>query len=481
LEDIQYHLKTQLGISEENYKHCQCFPIYGTGQGSGNSPTVWLVISSVLFNCYEEKAYGAVFESPDCTIRMKLFRSGFVDDTAGYVNKFLEDFSPSPKEMIRMLTHDSQLWSDLLWTSGGALELPKCMYHYWHYQFTLPGRPYLQASQIGPDFFIKTGDRTQTEKVPSLSAYKLYKTLGYYKSPCGSQAKQLQVLMTQCDYHARIVSTSAMTRTEAWTYYFSMYLTSPGYPLPLSHFSASEFQNIERKSLSALIAKCSFNQNKSCQVIFGPARLNGGGFRPFYTEQGAGQLQFMFKHWTSQLPLRSFLRIAVTWAHLLTGVSYSIFYKVHSILPHFDESHWLRSLRNFLRTVNGRLSFEDPFIPPIQRKHDSYIMDHVLASNEFKPHKIRSINYCQLYLQAVTISDIANASGTRIADGILKGDLSLVPSHTKWHLVNQAKPDRTTWRVWRRACNLFSTSGTLHIDLSDWNKSPSKQQLSWSF
>jgi hypothetical protein len=92
----------------------------------------------------------------------------------------------------------------------------------------------------------------------------------------------------------------------------------------------------------------------------------------------------------------------------------------------------------------------------------TYIMDHVLASNEFKPHEIRSINYCRLYLQAVTISDIANASGTRIADGILKGDLSLVPSRTKWHLVNQAKPDRTTWRVWRRACDLFSTSGTLY-------------------
>jgi hypothetical protein len=39
---------------------------------------------------------------------MKLFRSGFVDDTAGYVNQFLEDIPPSPEKMIRMLTHDSQ-------------------------------------------------------------------------------------------------------------------------------------------------------------------------------------------------------------------------------------------------------------------------------------------------------------------------------------------------------------------------------------
>jgi hypothetical protein len=47
LEDVRYHLQTKLGISTGNYQHCQTSPIYGTGQGSGNSPTVGLVISSI--------------------------------------------------------------------------------------------------------------------------------------------------------------------------------------------------------------------------------------------------------------------------------------------------------------------------------------------------------------------------------------------------------------------------------------------------
>jgi hypothetical protein len=57
LEEVKYHLKTQLGVSEDHYKHYQISPVYGTGQGSGNSPTVWLVISSILFICYSEKAH----------------------------------------------------------------------------------------------------------------------------------------------------------------------------------------------------------------------------------------------------------------------------------------------------------------------------------------------------------------------------------------------------------------------------------------
>ena len=88
LEEVKYHLKTQLRVSDEFYQHCTITPIYGTGQGSGNSPTIWLVVSSILFTCYSKRAYGARFESPDRSICLDLFRVGFVDDTCGYVNEF---------------------------------------------------------------------------------------------------------------------------------------------------------------------------------------------------------------------------------------------------------------------------------------------------------------------------------------------------------------------------------------------------------
>jgi hypothetical protein len=52
---------------DEHSQHCARFPIYSTGQGSGNSPMVWLVISSILFDCCEDKAHSSTFESPDGT------------------------------------------------------------------------------------------------------------------------------------------------------------------------------------------------------------------------------------------------------------------------------------------------------------------------------------------------------------------------------------------------------------------------------
>jgi hypothetical protein len=59
LQECKYKLKTLLGISDKLYKHCKIFPIYGTGEGSGNSPAIWCIISSVLFDCHASQAYGA--------------------------------------------------------------------------------------------------------------------------------------------------------------------------------------------------------------------------------------------------------------------------------------------------------------------------------------------------------------------------------------------------------------------------------------
>ena len=52
LATAHYKVKTMLGISEEGYSHCEAHPIYGTGQGSRNSPTCWLLICSTLFECF---------------------------------------------------------------------------------------------------------------------------------------------------------------------------------------------------------------------------------------------------------------------------------------------------------------------------------------------------------------------------------------------------------------------------------------------
>jgi hypothetical protein len=59
LELAEYRIRTDLGIAPEGYRHTPENPIYGTGQGSCNSPAIWCFISCLLYDCYDEIAHKA--------------------------------------------------------------------------------------------------------------------------------------------------------------------------------------------------------------------------------------------------------------------------------------------------------------------------------------------------------------------------------------------------------------------------------------
>jgi hypothetical protein len=135
LEETKYKLKASLGVSDKFYKNCQAFPIYGTGQGSRNSPDIWCIVSSVLFSCHKENAHGAYFCTPDQQMLVSFSMIGLVDDSTGQTNTF-QSIDQSQPELLRAIMQiNAQLWSNLLWLSGGLLELQKGLFHHLHFDF----------------------------------------------------------------------------------------------------------------------------------------------------------------------------------------------------------------------------------------------------------------------------------------------------------------------------------------------------------
>jgi hypothetical protein len=106
---------------------------------------------------------------------------GFVDDSVGQANAFLLDTQPHAEQLVERMCKDAQLWNDLLWASGGALELPKCTDRVIDYTFTPYGAPILHGGQVGGDVILKTGDRATYQKIPFKSAHCSHNTLGHYK------------------------------------------------------------------------------------------------------------------------------------------------------------------------------------------------------------------------------------------------------------------------------------------------------------
>ena len=172
----------------------------------------------------------------------------------------------------------------------------------------------------------------------------------------------------------------------------------------------------------------------------------------------------------------------MAWAQYCVGTGTPILGDNSTSFPHF-KSNWISSVRIYLGAIDGTLELKDTFIPQLQRESDRFIMDLVLDFGQFKPHQIRMINYCRLFLRVVTVSDIANATGTAIDKGMYQGKASSRIDNENWNYVHQRRPNKTAWSQWKRFCRLITNTNALflHSRLGAWKVPAATIRRKWMF
>ena len=478
LKNAQYRIRTDLGLAPTGYSHTPEQPIYGTGQGSANGPCLWLFLDSVLYDCYDSKNVPAVYCTPDKRNRISLGMAGFVDDSNGQTNRFETDENERTwKLILQAAQKNAQLWTNLLHASGGALELSKCSFHLLRWSFSISGGPVLTVPDDLPDLVARDPQTSDEHRLPMLSPYTPHKTLGHYKEPNGSQVEQSKQLKILCADQVSFLWKSPLNRTEAWYFYKACFLPSVTYPLANSHFSKASLQQTQRSAMSIIVAKCGFNRHSKREVLYGPIQLGGAAFHDLYDQQGIGQVTAFLRHWRTGRTIGTLLRNLVTWANYSVGTSVSLLEDVSTPLPHL-EAKWLRSIRDYLHHVGAWIDLDDAGVAPIERENDDYIMDLIIQSNEFKPAQVRMLNYCRLYLGAVTLSDLTTTAGIYLDNAKLNGHISRMSNDTRWLKIYQSRPAEAQWRTWRKANLLWSNKkGRLHQLLGKWLRSNDERRI----
>ena len=478
LEQAIYKVRTELGLADTGYQHSSETPVYGTGQGSANSPAIWCFLSSCLLDGYDEVATPAFYQNPEATISATLGLVGFVDDCNGQTNKFFSDGSDATlQEILGNSTSNTKHWDNILNASGGAIELPKTSFQVMHWIHAANGAPVLAPKNAAHQDLLTIRDRSTGNdvKLKLLSPYQAHKTLGHYKDPAGTQNEQFRQLKKKSDEQTSFLWRCPLTRLETWTFYYACYLPSVCYPLPCSSLTRDRLDQVQRKAMSIIVPRCGFNRHTKREILYGPIELGGANFRHLYIEQGIGQVGLFIKHWRSNSTAGKLLRIAVSWFQYQLGTSFSFLENVTTPLPHL-ESKWLQSLRDFLASIQSSLHLDDTSLSPLQRHHDSHIMDSILASGKFTAAEVRRLNYCRLHLKAHTVSDLVEVSGVSLDPYKLEGHISRKSSLSKGVQISQDRPASPEWRLWRKANRLWSDeSGKLIQPLGLWLQ-PIKQQ-----
>ena len=206
LEQAKYYLKTSIGISNSCYQNDPIHPIHGTGQGSGNSPSIWCFVCSALFDALSSQAHGARFTNYNNTDTLQTFIVGFVDDCAQRVNKFEAYDQPMAHTLIQVMESDAQLWNDLLWASGGALEQQKCSFHLIQSDWNKDGHPFLVGGSQG--LHVNLTHRERRTPTKQLSNYRSHKSLGCLINPAHCHAQTWANIQRKNQEFAELLETN---------------------------------------------------------------------------------------------------------------------------------------------------------------------------------------------------------------------------------------------------------------------------------
>jgi hypothetical protein len=190
LETAKYYLKTKQGISANYYSHTKETPVYGNGQGAGDSPSQWSQESALLLDLYKQHAPTAEMTFRDGTHATRIPVAAFADDTNLFGN---DDKHRKTKETIMSEAKTAfKTWNKLLHATGHFMELGKCACYLSIWDFQEDGYAYtIPPEELQVQIEVDDINRCQ-QIIEQLSSVTSQKLLGVMKNPIGDQQDEVR-------------------------------------------------------------------------------------------------------------------------------------------------------------------------------------------------------------------------------------------------------------------------------------------------
>ncbi|KAI2509566.1 hypothetical protein MHU86_4827 [Fragilaria crotonensis] len=448
LELMRYMVKTVYGVSEKSYTGTPFAPLFGTGQGSGASPAVWLTLVVILLNTLERVSpLRMSFRSSDGVNMHSRLVDAFVDDTA---LGFTDNGSLSFDELVTRLEDLAQTWEKRLHYSGSSLNLlSKCSWFvmYWDWR---SGRPILREQTIDPLATVRLSqgqdpNRVVIRRQPLNQATRI---LGIYQNPIGDFSHHVSILKKKADEYASRIQTPRLTSSDIRVFVRTTYEPAMRYSLPTLVIDEEELEQIQTRILPTIVQKLGMNRNLPTAVRHGPLSMGGLGLMDLCTECGIEMVKYFRHHIYRRTEVGELLVIQLKTLQLEAGILPHLLEHPTIVLDYLTPT-WILSLRQFLSNHNMAIHVTDVQRVDLKGKQDTTIMDSDRLSRYSRVQQ-RDVNLVRLYLQCFKLSDLCcSHDHSKISQHLLGGDR---PPHFEtipgWP--RQERPSAHQRRLWSR-------------------------------
>jgi hypothetical protein len=246
------------------------------------------------------------------------------------------------------------------------------------------------------------------------------------------------------------------------------------YSLPVTTIDVAILNKIQQQAIQAILNKLGVSKSFPRWVAFGPKDLCGMALMDMSVEQGIRGVQHFTDHLFSHDSVGNLILIVLRSLQLESGCGFHLLESPSEWVPFIMEC-WLTSIRDFISRSNITIKVASAQLVQTSREHDCHVMDVIRQLEIYNDKQLFDINAVRMYLQVMTLYDIADANGQRISDEAFKGQkLSDRYSRLKW----TRQPVVTTKQrnLWKAALEAaFTSSGmVLKHPLGEWTGPPTQ-------
>ena len=216
--------------------------------------------------------------------------------------------------------------------------------------------------------------------------------------------------------------------------------------MALTTFTSKQWEQVLSKTLMVVLPKAGICRSFPRAVVYAPIKRQGVGVPHPYGLQMTKHLDMLMRHMVNHTKTCSFLLSALESHQLETGTSYGLFQQEFCNTAILTTDTWLKRV---WREMDSKRIHVEMDIPPLQiLREGDQLLTEVFIDALADQLSLKWLNWCQMYLHVVTVSDIVTADGKYIIWEAWNGVRS-DRCNDPFQWPRLSRPAAKWWSLWR--------------------------------
>ena len=447
IQNLNHYIRTIYGDSSLSFSgKLWTVPIQGVGQGNGAGPQIWAVVSTPVLNMLRAEGYGAFFKSSISGQELSFVGYAFVDD-ADLVTT-AKDNDENYQVVVEKAQGSLTAWDGGICATGGAIEPTKSHWYLITFKWQNGDWKYASIEETPADISVKdcNGEISNLER---LEVWEAQRTLGVRIAPDGNNIEEAKFLQMKTEEWADKLRTGHIPRRLAWMSMLTTIIKSIQYCLPATTLTEKQCAKIMSPMLLTGLSCSGVVRTLPRVLVYSPKQYQGLGLPCLYTTQHVDHIERIMKFCFSKTNITGqLIRQSIEATKLEIGCSGPLLARSFADFGCLATKTWITATWEFLSENNLRMEDDCDDLRGC-RENDVLLMEAFFEAG-YRTQKLRRLNLCRLFMNIVSLGEIATGCGWFIQQTAWEGSKDATRK-SPYNWPNQGNPSSSDWAEWRMA------------------------------